>query len=55
MFQLRELKGEFMASTSEAFSLVDQRKKLLIQPVGRHVRAYSSVQDELSYGNLIRG
>lgn len=55
MFQLRELKDEFMVSTSEAFSFVDQRKKRLIQPVGRHVCAYSFIQDEPSSGNLMHG
>lgn len=40
MFRLRELKDEFMASTSEAFSFGDQRKKRLIQPVGSHVHAF---------------
>lgn len=33
MFQLRELKDEFMVRTSEAFGSVDQRKKRLIPPV----------------------
>lgn len=41
MFQLRELRDGFVVSTSEAFSLVEQRKKLLIQPVGRRVFFHS--------------
>lgn len=55
MFQLRELRDGFVVSTSEAFSLVAQRKKLLIQPVGRQACAYSSIQDALLYGNLLHG
>lgn len=55
MFQLRGLKDELMVSTSEAFSFIDQRKKRLIQPVGRHVCAYSFIQDEPLSGNLMHG
>lgn len=52
MFQLRELKDEFMVRTSEASSFVDQRQK---RQFGDACVRILFIQDGLTEGNVIYG